>query len=62
MMQAYSPRSHRARVVAANNILNAVLWFLLQFFNLNLKCFKIDIKILFIITAVLSAIFSIWLR
>lgn len=24
MMQAYSPRSHRARVVAANNILNAV--------------------------------------
>ena len=31
MMQAYSPRSHRARVVAANNILNAVLWFLLQF-------------------------------
>ena len=24
MMQAYSPRSHRARVVAANNILNAI--------------------------------------
>ena len=62
MMQAYSPHSHRARVVAANNILNAVFMVSSAIFSiLILSVFKIDIKILFIITAVLSAIFSLWL-
>ncbi|MGY5393016.1 MFS transporter [Acinetobacter sp. NigerLNRRAM0016] len=62
MMQAYSPRSHRARVVAANNILNAVFMVSSAIFSIIiLSVLKIDIKILFCITAVLSAIFSIWL-
>ncbi|MCJ8162294.1 MFS transporter [Acinetobacter zhairhuonensis] len=62
MMQAYSPRSHRARVVAANNILNAVFMVSSAVFSIIiLSVLKIDIKILFCITAVLSAIFSIWL-
>ena len=62
MMQAYSPRSHRARVVAANNILNAVFMVSSAIFSiLILSILKIDIKILFSITAVLSAIFSFWL-
>lgn len=62
MMQAYSPRSHRARVVAANNILNAVFMVSSALFSiLILSILKIDIKILFVITAVLSAIFTIWL-
>lgn len=62
MMQAYSPRSHRARVVAANNIMNAVFMVSSAVFSiLILSVLKIDIKILFIITAVLSAIFSFWL-
>lgn len=62
MMQAYSPRSHRARVVAANNILNAVFMVSSAIFSIIiLSILKIDIKILFSITAVLSAIFSIWL-
>ncbi|MBH2001086.1 MAG: MFS transporter [Moraxellaceae bacterium] len=62
MMQAYSPRSHRARVVAANNILNAVFMVSSAIFSiLILSILKIDIKILFTITAVLSAIFSFWL-
>ena len=62
MMQAYSPRSHRARVVAANNILNAVFMVSSAVFSiLILSILKIDIKILFTITAVLSAIFSFWL-
>ncbi|WP_151980710.1 MFS transporter [Acinetobacter guerrae] len=62
MMQAYSPRSHRARVVAANNILNAVFMVSSAVFSIIiLSILKIDIKILFIITAVLSAIFSFWL-
>ncbi|TCB79542.1 MFS transporter [Acinetobacter sp. ANC 4173] len=62
MMQAHSPRSHRARVVAANNILNAVFMVSSAIFSIIiLSILKIDIKILFCITAVLSAIFSIWL-
>ena len=62
MMQAYSPRSHRARVVAANNILNAVFMVSSAVFSiLILSVFEIDIKILFSMTAVLSAIFTIWL-
>ncbi|RKG34000.1 MFS transporter [Acinetobacter tianfuensis] len=61
-MQAYSPRSHRARVVAANNILNAVFMVSSAIFSIIiLSVLKIDIKILFCITAILSAIFSIWL-
>ena len=62
MMQAYSPRSHRARVVAANNILNAVFMVSSAIFSIIiLSVLKIDIKILFSITAILSAVFTVWL-
>lgn len=62
MMQAYSPRSHRARIVAANNILNAVFMVSSAVFSIIiLSVLKIDIKILFSITAVLSAGFTLWL-
>ncbi|UIZ56486.1 MFS transporter [Acinetobacter sp. SCLZS86] len=62
IMQAYSPRSHRARVVAANNILNAVFMVSSAIFSiLILSVLEIDLKILFSITAVLSAVFTFWL-
>ena len=62
MMQAYSPRSHRARVVAANNILNAIFMVSSAIFSiLILSVLEIDLKILFSITAVLSAVFTLWL-
>lgn len=62
MMQAYSPRSHRARVVAANNILNAVFMVSSAIFSIIiLSILEIDIKILFSITAILSALFTTWL-
>ncbi|ENW89471.1 MULTISPECIES: MFS transporter [Acinetobacter] len=62
MMQAYSLRSHRARVVAANNILNAIFMVSSAIFSIIiLSVLQIDLKILFCITAVLSAIFTIWL-
>lgn len=62
MMQAYSPRSHRARVVAANNILNAIFMVSSAIFSIIiLSVLRIDLKILFCITGVLSAIFTIWL-
>ncbi len=50
MMQAYSPCSHRARVVAANNILNAVFMVSSAIFSIIiLSVLQIDIKILFCI-------------
>lgn len=62
MMQAYAPRSHRARVVAANNIINAIFMVASAVFSiLILSVLKIDMKILFCITAILSAIFTTWL-
>ena len=62
MMQAYSPRSHRARVVAANNILNAIFMVSSAIFSIIiLSILKLDIKILFSITAVLSAFFTVYL-
>lgn len=59
MMQAYSPRSHRARVVAANNILNAIFMVTSAIFSIViLSMLQLDITVLFMITAVLSALFS----
>lgn len=58
MMQAYAPKSHRARVVAANNIFNAMFMVTAAVFSIIiLSILKIDLMILFSITAVLSAIF-----
>ena len=62
MMQAYAPKSHRARVVAANNIFNAIFMVSSAIFTiLILTVLKLDMKILFCITAILSAIFTSWL-
>ena len=59
MMQAYAPSTHRARVVAANNIFNAIFMVSSAIFSIIiLSILKIDIKILFCISAILSAIFS----
>ncbi|WP_111892304.1 MFS transporter [Acinetobacter sp. MB5] len=62
MMQAYSPASHRARVVAANNIFNAIFMVASAIFSiLVLSVLQLDMQILFCITAVFSAIFCIGL-
>lgn len=62
LMQAYSPRSHRARVVAANNIINAIFMVSSAIFSIIvLSLLQIDMTILFCMTATFSAIFSIWL-
>ncbi|WP_328705919.1 MFS transporter [Acinetobacter baretiae] len=62
LMQAYSPRSHRARVVAANNIFNAIFMVASALFSMIiLSLLKIDMTILFCITAIFSAFFCFWL-
>ena len=58
LMQAYSPRSHRARVVAANNIFNAIFMVASAIFSiLILSVLHLDMKFLFCMTAIFSAIF-----
>lgn len=62
LMQAYSPRSHRARVIAANNIFNAIFMVASALFSiLILSVLKIDMTILFCMTATFSAIFGYWI-
>lgn len=57
-MQAYSPRSHRARVVAANNIFNALFMVASAVFSIViLSILHLDMKFLFCMTAIFSAIF-----
>ena len=58
LMQAYSPRSHRARVVAANNIFNAIFMVASAIFSiLILSVLHLDMKFLFCMTAIFSAFF-----
>lgn len=62
LMQVHSPSSHRARVVAANNILNAVFMVSSAVFSiLILSVLKLDMTVLFSITAIFSAFFCVWL-
>lgn len=62
MMQAKSPDSHRARIVAANNILNAVFMVSAAIFCIIiLSILKLDLTHLFIITAIISAMISSFL-
>lgn len=62
MMQAFAPASHRARVVSANNILNAIFMVTSAIFSIIiLSILQFDLTVLFNITAVLSALFSLFL-
>lgn len=62
MMQAYAPRSHRARVVAANNIMNAVFMVSSAIFSIIiLSHLNFKIYVLFSLTGIFSAFFSFWL-
>ncbi len=61
-MQAYSPKSHRARVVGANNIFNALFMVVSAIFSITLLN-KIDLSIpqLFVITGVINLLFGLLL-
>lgn len=62
MMQAYSPVSHRARVVAANNIFNAIFMVMAAVFSIViLSVLGWSMVRLFVITAIISALLTGWL-
>lgn len=62
MMQQYSPASHRARVVAANNILNAIFMVSSAVFSiLILTVLDYNIPTLFSLLSILNLVFFIYL-
>ncbi|ALF60459.1 MFS transporter [Psychrobacter urativorans] len=61
-MQAYAPKSHRARIVGANNIFNAIFMVSSAIFAIVLlNSLKLSLPQLFLITGVLNIIFGIFL-
>ena len=61
-MQAYAPTDHRARIVGANNIFNALFMVLSAVFAIViLSVLKLSIGDLFLITGIINAIFGLFL-
>lgn len=62
LMQAYAPQSHRARVIGANNIFNALFMVTSAIFAIViLNVLKLSLPQLFLITGVLNLAFGIFL-
>lgn len=61
-MQAYSPISHRARVIGANNIFNAIFMVTSAIFAIViLNLLKLSLPQLFLVTGVLNIVFGVFL-
>lgn len=61
-MQAYSPTSHRSRIVGANNIFNALFMVVSAIFAIViLAMLDLGLPMLFLITAILNLIIGIYL-
>ncbi len=61
-MQAYSPVSHRARIIGANNIFNAIFMVSSAIFAIViLNLLSLSIPQLFLITGILNIVFGIFL-
>lgn len=61
-MQAYSPISHRARVIGANNIFNAIFMVTSAIFAIViLNVLKLSLPQLFLVTGILNIIFGVFL-
>lgn len=61
-MQAYAPRSHRARIVGANNIFNAIFMVTSAIFAIVvLNTLGLTLPQLFLVTGVLNIAFGLFL-
>ncbi|WP_058369086.1 MFS transporter [Psychrobacter sp. ENNN9_III] len=61
-MQAYAPKSHRARIVGANNIFNAIFMVTSAIFAIVvLNTLNLSLPQLFLVTGVLNIIFGVFL-
>ena len=61
-MQAYSPESSRARIIGANNILNAIYMVTSAIFSIVCLTFiKVSLPMLFAIVGVINLLMGIWI-
>lgn len=61
-MQAYAPKSHRARIVGANNIFNAIFMVTSAIFAIVvLNTLKMSLPQLFLVTGILNIVFGVFL-
>ncbi len=61
-MQAYAPKSHRARIVGANNIFNAIFMVTSAIFAIIvLNSLQMSLPQLFLVTGILNIIFGVFL-
>ncbi|WP_367106129.1 MFS transporter [uncultured Psychrobacter sp.] len=61
-MQAYAPKSHRARIVGANNIFNAIFMVTSALFAIVvLNALNLSLPQLFLVTGILNIIFGLFL-
>ncbi|WP_435980316.1 MFS transporter [Psychrobacter sp. DM4] len=61
-MQAYAPKSHRARIVGANNIFNAIFMVSSAIFAIVvLNVVKMSLPQLFLVTGLLNIVFGVFL-
>lgn len=61
-MQAYAPKSHRARIVGANNIFNAIFMVTSAIFSiLVLNALNLSLPQLFLVTGMLNIVFGLFL-
>ncbi|WP_367103534.1 MFS transporter [uncultured Psychrobacter sp.] len=61
-MQAYAPKSHRARIVGANNIFNAIFMVTSALFAIvMLNALNLSLPQLFLVTGILNIIFGLFL-
>ena len=61
-MQAYAPKSHRARIVGANNIFNAIFMVTSAIFSIVLlNSLGLTLPQLFLVTGILNIVFGIFL-
>ena len=61
-MQAYAPKSHRARIVGANNIFNAIFMVSSAIFSIVvLNTLGMTLPQLFLVTGILNLVFGVFL-
>ena len=61
-MQAYAPKSHRARIVGANNIFNAIFMVSSAIFSIVvLNALGLTLPQLFLVTGILNLVFGVFL-
>ena len=61
-MQAYAPKSHRARIVGANNIFNAIFMVTSAIFSIViLNTLGLTLPQLFLVTGLLNIVFGVFL-